>query len=64
MRALGIALCVLAGLLFVALFGCWAAAIWTGDSRWGEMPLALFLAMTCVGLGGGITVSFAPIKVG
>jgi len=59
MRALGICLVVLAALMFGALFGCWAGTVWTGDARWGETALVLFVAMLGTGFAGGITVSFS-----
>lgn len=58
MKGLGIGLIALAALLLIILFGCWAGAVWTGDSRWGETALIVFLGVLVSGFSGGITLTF------
>lgn len=62
MKGLGIGLIVLAALLFITLFGCWAGAVWTGDSRWGDMAFMAFLSVMVTGFAGGIMVSYSGSK--
>jgi hypothetical protein len=60
MRALGIGLIVFAALSLLALMGCWAAAVWLEDIRWGSTAFILFVVTLIVGFAAGMILSFLP----
>lgn len=59
MRALGVGLIVIAALCLIAMLGCWGAAVWLEDVRWGSTAGIFFVAMTITGFAGGMVTSFA-----
>lgn len=60
MRRLGIGLAAFAALSFLAIMGCWAAAVWLEDVRWGNTALILLVVTMILGFAAGMILSFFP----